>query len=49
MEHGWFRGWVLYLDGELAAFWHGERYAGSSGPATRASTPRTTPTESGRT
>ena len=28
MEHGWFRGWVLYLDGEPAAFWHGERYAG---------------------
>jgi CelD/BcsL family acetyltransferase involved in cellulose biosynthesis len=29
MEHGWFRAWVLYLDGEPAAFWHGERYAGT--------------------
>jgi CelD/BcsL family acetyltransferase involved in cellulose biosynthesis len=29
MEHGWFRGWVLYLGGEPAAFWHGERYAGT--------------------
>jgi CelD/BcsL family acetyltransferase involved in cellulose biosynthesis len=29
MEHGWFRGWVLFLDGEPAAFWHGERYAGT--------------------
>jgi CelD/BcsL family acetyltransferase involved in cellulose biosynthesis len=28
MERGWFRAWVLYLDGEPAAFWHGERYAG---------------------
>jgi Acetyltransferase (GNAT) domain len=29
MERGWFRAWVLYLDGEPAAFWHGERYAGT--------------------
>jgi CelD/BcsL family acetyltransferase involved in cellulose biosynthesis len=28
MERDWFRSWVLYLDGEPAAFWHGERYAG---------------------
>lgn len=29
MERGWFRGYVLYLDGAPAAFAHGEVYAGS--------------------
>jgi CelD/BcsL family acetyltransferase involved in cellulose biosynthesis len=28
MEHGWFRGYVLYLDGEPRAFHHGELYRG---------------------
>ena len=28
MEHGWFRGYVLHLDGKPAAFHHGELYQG---------------------
>jgi CelD/BcsL family acetyltransferase involved in cellulose biosynthesis len=28
MEHGWFRGYVLYLDGKPVAFHHGELYGG---------------------
>jgi Acetyltransferase (GNAT) domain len=28
MERGWFRGYVLYVKGEPAAFWHGELYRG---------------------
>jgi CelD/BcsL family acetyltransferase involved in cellulose biosynthesis len=28
MRHGWFRGYILYLDGEPAAFWHGIGYGG---------------------
>lgn len=28
MERGWFRAYVLYLDGEPAAFWHGHAYRG---------------------
>jgi hypothetical protein len=28
MERGWFRSWVLYLDGRPGAFWHGEAYRG---------------------
>jgi CelD/BcsL family acetyltransferase involved in cellulose biosynthesis len=28
MEHGWFRGYVLYLDGRPVAFHHGELYGG---------------------
>ena len=28
MEHGWFRGYVLHLDGQPAAFHHGELYQG---------------------
>ncbi len=28
MEHGWFRAWVLSLDGAPVAFWHGEAYRG---------------------
>jgi CelD/BcsL family acetyltransferase involved in cellulose biosynthesis len=28
MERGWFRSWLLYLDGEPCAFWHGEAYRG---------------------
>jgi CelD/BcsL family acetyltransferase involved in cellulose biosynthesis len=28
MEHGWFRGYVLYIDGEPRAFHHGELYRG---------------------
>ncbi|MGH3131631.1 MAG: GNAT family N-acetyltransferase, partial [Gaiellaceae bacterium] len=28
MERGWFRAWVLSLDGEPVAFWHGEAYRG---------------------
>jgi Acetyltransferase (GNAT) domain len=33
-ERGWFRGFVLYLDGVPAAFWHGTAYRGvfSTGP-----------------
>ena len=28
MERGWFRAWVLFLDGAPRAFWHGEAYRG---------------------
>jgi CelD/BcsL family acetyltransferase involved in cellulose biosynthesis len=28
MERGWFRAWVLSLDGTPCAFWHGEAYRG---------------------
>ena len=28
MERGWFRAYVLYLDGEPIAFWHGHAYRG---------------------
>ncbi len=28
MEHGWYRGYVLYIDGEPRAFQHGELYRG---------------------
>jgi CelD/BcsL family acetyltransferase involved in cellulose biosynthesis len=28
MERGWFRAYVLYLDGEPVAFWHGHAYRG---------------------
>ncbi len=28
MERGWFRAWVLSLDGAPVAFWHGETYRG---------------------
>ena len=28
MERGWFRAYVLYLDGEPVAFWHGHGYRG---------------------
>jgi CelD/BcsL family acetyltransferase involved in cellulose biosynthesis len=28
MERGWFRAWVLFLDGAPCAFWHGEAYRG---------------------
>ena len=29
MEHGWFRGYVLHVQGEPAAFWQGELYRGT--------------------
>jgi CelD/BcsL family acetyltransferase involved in cellulose biosynthesis len=29
MERGWFRAYVLYLDGEPVAFWHGHAYRGT--------------------
>ena len=41
MERGWFRAYVLYLDGEPIAFWQGHAYRAPSRPASRASTPRT--------
>jgi CelD/BcsL family acetyltransferase involved in cellulose biosynthesis len=28
MDHGWFRGYVLYLRGKPVAFWHGNVYGG---------------------
>jgi CelD/BcsL family acetyltransferase involved in cellulose biosynthesis len=28
LERGWFRAWMLYLDGAPVAFWHGEAYRG---------------------
>ncbi|MGH3072198.1 MAG: GNAT family N-acetyltransferase [Gaiellaceae bacterium] len=28
LERGWFRAYVLYLDGEPVAFWHGHAYGG---------------------
>ena len=28
MERGWFRAYVLYLDGEPIAFWQGQAYNG---------------------
>jgi Acetyltransferase (GNAT) domain len=31
MDRGWFRGYVLYLDGTPAAFWHGNAYKGVFG------------------
>lgn len=29
LEHGWFRGFVLYLEGVPSAFWHGNVYRGT--------------------
>ena len=31
MDRGWFRGYVLYLNGTPAAFWHGNAYKGVFG------------------
>lgn len=31
MDRGWFRGYVLYLQGKPAAFWHGNAYRGVFG------------------
>ena len=40
MERGWFRAYVLYLDGEPISFWHGHAYQASL-PGCPATTPRT--------
>jgi CelD/BcsL family acetyltransferase involved in cellulose biosynthesis len=34
MDRGWFRGYVLYLNGKPASFWHGNAYRGAFGIST---------------